>query len=57
MLILKNNIPKANNLFSIKKGTEIYRGKVAPLNGHPGGGDKIFVTGDNLEKILLPALD
>lgn len=43
--------------FKIKNGTEIYRGKVAPLNGHTGGGSQIFITGDNVEDILIPVLD
>mgnify|MGYP003721875435 CR=1 FL=1 len=41
----------------IKNGTEIYRGKVAPLNGHAGGGSQIFITGENVEDILIPILD
>lgn len=43
--------------FKIKRGTEIYRGKVAPLNGHTGGGSQIFITGEVIEDILIPILD
>ncbi|MCK5883330.1 MAG: hypothetical protein KAG61_06555, partial [Bacteriovoracaceae bacterium] len=43
--------------FKIKHGTEIYRGKIAPLNGHTGGGSQIFITGENIENILIPILD
>lgn len=43
--------------FKIKKGTEIYKGTVAPLNGYTGGGSQIFITGENIEDILTPIIN
>jgi hypothetical protein len=49
-------LPSENHLkyfdsFSLKKGTIIFEGSVAPFNGQPGGGRQILIPGD-LQKAL-----
>ena len=54
-------LPESNqmlhlNEYIIKKGTKIFKGPVAPLNGQPGGGSQVFITG-KLEDLLIPIKD
>jgi hypothetical protein len=39
--------------FTIKKGSTIFEGRVAPLYGHPGGGSQILIPGDLQKSITL----
>ncbi len=43
--------------FRIPKGTKVFKGKVAPLHGHSGGGNQVFITGQNINELLLPIVD
>ena len=50
-------LPEKNRMlyldeYKIKKGTQIFSGRVAPLNGHNGGGTQYFIIGD-LENIII----
>ncbi len=56
------SLPSSNKMlvmekYKIPKGTKIFQGKVAPLNGHPGGGSQIFITGQDINQLLIPVLD
>ncbi len=55
-------LPPSNKMlflekYKIPKGTKIFRGRVAPLNGHSGGGSQIFIIGQDINKLLIPILD
>ena len=50
-------LPSSNKMlhldsYTLKAGTKIFKGKVAPLNGHSGGGDQIFIIGDIYDVLL-----
>jgi hypothetical protein len=50
-------LPESNRMlyldtYILKKGSKVFKGKVAPLNGHPGGGEQYYITSDILTSLI-----